>query len=244
MPWLKPWRGPEKKQAMEELTPYRNEAGLTNLTAENIVALRLNGDVPKYGALPKRDRILWTIDEITKLNILTHQELKREYVKPDSVQLDAYIAEDPIAADLTLQEIDYALREGLKTEYFGLTSPNMYRFVRDYYTSNPAKLEATRRIREIRSGKATETEEQRKQRLNEIRQAYVRIARKTAQEAAQKAAAEKKRRERIYAGTVAELEAVLGKERLAKLLAKTCAAPAGKTPACAAAPNNAEDGQG
>lgn len=229
---------------MENITPYKSASELTDPTPEKIVALRLNGCVPKYGALPKKDRILWIIDEITKLNILAHQELKQEYVKPDSIQLDAYITEDPIAADLTLPEIDYALKEGLKTEYFGLTSPNMYCFIRNFYTANPAKREATRRIRQIRSGRTPETEEQRKRKLDEIRQAYDRIAKKTAREAARKAAAEKRKRERLYAETVAELEAILGKERLEKLRARTYATPAGKTPAYITTQKTAEDGQG
>lgn len=122
----------------------------------SLAALRMDeANHPHYGKIPTVPRRKWLTSQLTKLIMLKHQRPDPDMLQLDVVALDEYIMEDEFARDLTLDEIDYAFRHGLKGdygEYYGLTADSLFGFLKGFMNT-PEKLEAARIIREAREKK-------------------------------------------------------------------------------------------
>lgn len=131
-----------------EVVPDEGSTALA-LTPTQIAAIRLDSAATRYGKMADEVRRSWLRYEIGKLMVLRGAEVDKTMVSFHAAGLDELIMMDYDIAQLTLPEIDAALKAGLAGRYgevFGVNASAMIGWLNGYMASE-VKQEATRLVR-------------------------------------------------------------------------------------------------
>lgn len=150
---------PEQQMALQLLQTTSKIA-----TAEQLAAVRLNPNIPRFYMLKKADRINWLKDQIFVLNYMRHvKEVNELDILIDATATDYAITEEqPGLATLTQVEMQDAFRMGINGsfgEFYGITPATLVGFLNSYW-----KIEKRQKSTTIiyQKKKAEEEEKQRR----------------------------------------------------------------------------------
>lgn len=131
-----------------EVVPDESSTALA-LTPQQIAAVRLDSAAKRYGTMAEEVRRSWLRFEIGKLMVLRGMEIDKTMVSFHAAGLDDMIMQEYDLSQLTLPEIDAALKAGLAGRYgevYGVAASGMIAWLNGYMESE-AKQEATAIVR-------------------------------------------------------------------------------------------------
>lgn len=151
-----------------QLRTNSNELPSLN-TPESIAEVRLNERMyPRYCNLGARQRQLFLSDQIQRLVAVTRiRDINGEEVINQASALDEMIMKNEAISGLTMVEMAEAFKSGvfgLYGEFYGLSAPNLYGFLRSYLESE-LKQDATAMVRTRFEEKKRLEQEERQRRI-------------------------------------------------------------------------------
>lgn len=136
-------------------------------TAEQLAAVRMNPQIPRYGQLQKAERVNWLKDQIMVLNLLRHtKDVEELDVLIDAGATDDFIMESADYRALTQVEMQDAFKHGINGDYgefFGITPVSLTCFLRGYQKAE--KWQKAKAIIYAREKEQEEAERQKESRV-------------------------------------------------------------------------------
>lgn len=128
----------DRNNTLQQLTSSSSLPALN--TPEGIAAVRLDERrYPRYGGLGARQRQLFLSDQIQRLVAAARiRDINGEEVINQASALDEMIMKNEAISGLSIVEMTEAFKNGLfgvYGEFYGLSAPNLYGFLRSYLES-------------------------------------------------------------------------------------------------------------